>query len=215
MRAKLLFPIVSAALVVASSAAGQTPPTGVPEGTQPTAPPRPFVEPKLAFDREVFTYPGEGRRDPFRPLGGDDALGPMFEDLVLRGIVWSPVAANSVVAINDGTKKLYKLRVGERIGNARVTAIEKDRVRFAVTSFGITRQEIMSKAPRKSIQELRAAQQQQQQQAASREADISRLLGQELIRTLQTRTDSTRVTTPPVRRDTSAAPPPRPMNLER
>jgi hypothetical protein len=215
MRAKQLFPIVSAALVFVSPAVAQMPPSPVPETNQPSAPPKPFVEPKLAFDREVFVYPGEGRRDPFRPLGGDDALGPMYEDLILRGIVWSPTPRQSVVLLNDGSKKLYKLRVGERVGNARVTAIEKDRVRFAVTSFGITRQEIMNKAPRKTLQELRAMQQQQQQQSAEREADVSRLLGQELIRSLQTRQDSARVPTPPVRRDTSAAPPPRPMNLER
>jgi hypothetical protein len=206
MQAKRLFPIVSAVLVFVSAAAGQTPPT------TSTAPAKPFVEPKLAFDREVFVYPGEGRRDPFRALGGDDALGPMYEDLVLRGIVWSVDPRQSVALVNDGARKLYKLRVGERVGNARVSAIDKDRVRFAVTSFGITRQEIMHKAPRPTIQELRA---QQQQRTSNQEADVSRLLGQELMRALQSQQDSARVPNPPVRRDTTTAQPPRPMNLER
>ena len=205
MRAKLLLPIVSAALVVVSTADGQTPQTA-PPATDPS-----FVEPKLAFDREVFVYPGEGRRDPFRTLSGD-ALGPMYEDLVLRGIVWSSDPKQSVALLNDGARKLYKLRVGERVGNARVSAIDKDRVRFAVTSFGITRQEIMHKAPRPTIQELRA---QEQKQTSGQEADVSRLLGQELMRAMQSRQDSTRVSNPPARRDTTAAQPPRPMNLER
>lgn len=202
MRAKLIATALSALFAVVSAAAAQTPPAA-PAAGQPGAKPVPLVEPKLAFDREVFTYPGEGRRDPFKPLSGTDALGPLFEDLVLRGIAWSPTPHQSVVLLNDGARKIYKLRVGESVGNARVTAIEKDRVRFAVTSFGITRMELMNKAPRKTVAELRA---QQAEQSNVKEADVSRLLGQELMKALQqkpaTNAPANSTTTPPVRRDT-------------
>ena len=205
MRAKQLFPVMSALLAAVSTAAAQTPPTP-PAGGAP-ARPAPFVEPKLAFDREVFTYPGEGRRDPFKPLGGDDALGPLYEDLVLRGIAWSATPQQSVALLKDGAHKLYKMRVGERVGNARVVGIDKDRVRFAVTSFGTTRQEIMYKAPRKTIAELRA---QDAATAKGQEADVGRLLQQELLKVLQTKSEST---TQPARRDTIPAGTPR--NQER
>ena len=49
--------VLTAALPLAAQA--PAPPSAVP-GSQP--------EPKLAFDREVFAYPAEGRRDPFKPL---------------------------------------------------------------------------------------------------------------------------------------------------
>jgi hypothetical protein len=190
---------MSAVFAAVSAAAAQTPPAAPSAGQPGAKPPTPFVEPKLAFDREVFTYPGQGRRDPFKSLGGDDALGPLFEDLALRGIAWSPVPHQSIVLLNDGARKIYKLRVGERVGNARVIGIEKDRVRFAVTSFGMTRPEVMQKAPRKSVAELRA---QQAQQSGGKEADVSRLLQQELLRALQVKQDPNPNTTPPVRRDT-------------
>ena len=201
MRVKLLSTALSAVFAVVTTAAAQAPPAAPAQGAKPA----PIAEPKLAFDREVFTYPGEGRRDPFRPLAGTDALGPLFEDLTLRGIAWSPTPHQSVVLLNDGARKIYKLRVGESVGNARVTAIEKDRVRFAVTSFGITRMELMNKAPRKSVAELRA---QQADQSRPAEADINRLLGNEIMKALQTqqqpngKKELNTTTNPPVRRDT-------------
>jgi type II secretory pathway component PulC len=198
MRVELLIPLI-AQLVVVVGANAQT----LRDTTKQTAQSRePVAEPRLAFEREAFSYPLAGRRDPFKPLAGEDALAPLYEDLVLRGIVWSSVQSQSVVLLNDGGRKLYKLRVGESVGNARIVAIEKDHVRLAVTSFGITRQETMKKAPRKTMADLKA---QRQELAQPMETDIVRLQ-QELLRSLRQPRDST-ATSPPTRRDTTASKP--------
>src|SRR5687768_15435073 len=89
----------------------------------PPGPPKPLVEPKLVFDREVFAYPAQGRRDPFVPLQGTDAMGPLFEDLSLRTIAWSPNPQKSIVLIHDASKKSYLKRLGDVIGNSRIIGI--------------------------------------------------------------------------------------------
>jgi hypothetical protein len=197
MRVEPLLTMLSAALALVASAAAQT--VGP---NQALRAPLPIAEPRLAFEREVFAYPGGTRRDPFKPLERNDASGPLYEDLVLRGIVWSSVPSQSVVLLHDGMRKIYKLRVGEKVGNARVIAIEKDHVRFAVTNFGMTRPEIMNKARPSTIAELKA---QETELAQPQETELGRLLQQQLLRALRQR-DSTSIN-PPVRRDTTTRPP--------
>lgn len=110
----------------------------------PAAIPGSQPEPKLAFDREVFAYPVEGRRDPFRPLaGGSGSSGPLFNDLALRGIIYSPDVRRSVALVMVGGKRTYRLRRGDIIGNARVLEIQPLRVRFAVENFGTVRNEVL------------------------------------------------------------------------
>ncbi len=94
---------------------------------------------KLIFDREVYTYPGTARRDPFTPLTGKNDSGPRFEDLSIRGIIYVN-GGDSLVLLSDG-KKVYRRHRGEMVGNARVVAIEPTRVIFAVDNFGTWRQE--------------------------------------------------------------------------
>lgn len=171
--------LTAAALLVSAAvqAAAQAPPPGVPQ------PPPP--DPKLSFEREVFAYPAEGRRDPFRPLGGQDALGPLFEDLSLRGIMYvQSVPANSIAIISDGAKKVYRLRRGETIGNARVAAVERYQVRFLVENYGIMREEVMPLAQRQSVLEAR------NQQAEASRSELSELFAEELLRALRGRRDS-------------------------
>lgn len=115
-----------------------TPPAGTSAipGAQP--------EPKLAFDREVFAYPAEGRRDPFKSLtSGPGAGGPLFNDLALRGIIYSPDPRRSVALVIVGGKRTFRLRAGDIIGNARVLEIQPLRVRFAVENFGTVRNEVL------------------------------------------------------------------------
>jgi Tfp pilus assembly protein PilP len=102
-----------------------------------------FVEPKLVLDREVFEYPGAGRRDPFRPLVNDTASGPRFENLTLRGIIHSPNAASSVALIAEEGGRIHRVRRGDRVGNARVLDIQTTRVLFSVDEFGEVRREIL------------------------------------------------------------------------
>jgi hypothetical protein len=179
--------MVCSLLAGASAAAAQTPP-----------PPR-AAEPKLSFDREVFSYSAEGRRDPFRPLSGTDALGPLYEDLQLRGIIFSRDPAQSVVAVTDGTKKMYRLRTGDVLGNARVAEIQPRMVRWQVQSYGMIREEVMPLAVRQPVADVETTGNEDTRL-------LDRLLQQEFLRALQgTRLDSAR-RAPPVRRDTSNRP---------
>jgi hypothetical protein len=127
--------VVVAALPLYAQAPAPAPPAA-PPGSQP--------EPKLAFDREVFAYPAEGRRDPFRPLSvGPGASGPLFQDLTLRGIIFSPDARRSVALVQVGGRRTFRLRRGDIIGNARVLEIQPLRVRFAVENFGRVSNEVL------------------------------------------------------------------------
>ena len=129
------------------------PPAGAPGAPAPNAIPGSQPEPKLAFDREVFSYPAEGRRDPFRPLSaGPGAGGPLFNDLALRGIIYSPDARRSVALVMVGGKRTYRLRRGDIIGNARVLEIQPTRVRFAVEIFGTVRNEVLELGGRNQFQ---------------------------------------------------------------
>lgn len=125
-----------------------------PPPVEPLAPPRPMPsgppisadEVTLVFDREIYRYDGGGRRDPFRPLTDENAQGPLFEELQLRMILHSNVPNQSIVVLAD-TKKTYRLRRGESLGNFTVMDIGPDRVTFAVEDFGIRRQEVLSIKP--------------------------------------------------------------------
>ena len=128
---------------LAQALAAQAPP--------PAAPPTPGAqgEPKLVFEREVFRYPGENRRDPFRPLTRQEDLGPVFNDLTLRMIIYSPDPKQSVAVVADAAKKSYRLRRGESLGNAQVVEIGPAHVVFSVDDFGVRRQETIDLKPRK------------------------------------------------------------------
>lgn len=99
-------------------------------------------EPRLVFEREVFEYPGRGRRDPFQPLTGRNT-GPQFADLRLRMIIFDRDPAVSLVAVSDLAGNVYRLRRGDTVGNATVIDIGETRVIFAVNDFGIRTQQVM------------------------------------------------------------------------
>ena len=159
-------------------------------------------EPKLNFDREVYTYPGDGRKDPFKPLVGTDAAGPLFEDLTLRGIVHSADPRKSVAIITDGAKppRVYKRRVGEVIGNARIAAIEKTQIKLLVQSYGVIREETMGLALRMTPAQMAAS------QASSDQEKLGQLFQQELLRALTGQGNQPRQGVAPgtVMRDTTA-----------
>lgn len=130
---------------------------------------------ELRLEREVFNYPQFGRRNPFRPLVGDEA-GPRFEDLQLLGVILSSEPGESVallgiaqgmtvrpdsVAVESTVEeepavelarptrsRTQRLRVGERWGSVRIVAIERNRVIVDVTEFGLTdRRELFLRRP--------------------------------------------------------------------
>jgi len=96
-------------------------------------------EPELKFERESFVYPGASRRDPFTSLAAK-GMGPRFEDLTLQGVIYSPTGG-SVALLRDDGGRIYRVRRGETVGNARVLSIAPTRVLFAVENFGVVRQE--------------------------------------------------------------------------
>lgn len=103
-------------------------------------------EPRLVFDREVFSYGAEGRRDPFRPLTASDD-GPLFDELTLRMIIFAQDPRESLVLVQDVTQKVHRLRRGERVGNATVVDIGRSRVLFSVNEFGVYRQGVLELKP--------------------------------------------------------------------
>jgi hypothetical protein len=120
-------------------AAAQQPPAGAPAAAAPAQP----RDIQLVFEREVFHYSTSGRRDPFRSLADAGGLGPLFDDLTLRMIIHSDRPGQSVALVIDGSKKVYRLRKGDVVGNATVLEITAQRVVFSVEDFGNRRQETL------------------------------------------------------------------------
>lgn len=137
-----MYVVALLALAVAAPASAQQAPAPVP-------PPATIVqgnEPQLVFEREVFSYPGRARRDPFMPLTGQNA-GVLFADLKLHMILFNDNPARSIVAVSDAANKQYRLRRGDSVGNATVVDIGRTRVVFSVSDFGIRRQEVLEMKP--------------------------------------------------------------------
>lgn len=99
-------------------------------------------DPQLVFEREVYSYPGRSRRDPFMPLTGQNA-GIMFSDIKLHMILFDDDPRRSIVAVSDAANKQYRLRRGDTIGSSTVVDIGRTRVVFSVSDFGIRRQEVL------------------------------------------------------------------------
>lgn len=97
----------------------------------------------VVLRREVFDYPGEGRRDPFAPLTAGAELGPRFEDLELAGVIYSPGVGSVAVLVDRATRKRYRAREGDRLGDAQVLAIREAEAVFVVSSFGVSRRETL------------------------------------------------------------------------
>lgn len=115
----------------------------------PATPPATIVQaddPQLVFEREVYTYPGRARRDPFMPLTGQNA-GIMFSDLKLHMILYDDDPTRSIVAVSDAANTQYRLRRGDTVGNSTVVDIGRTRVVFSVSDFGIRRQEVLEMKP--------------------------------------------------------------------
>jgi hypothetical protein len=120
----------------AAPATPETPPAAMQQST----------DPRLVFEREVFSYPGSARRDPFMPLTGQNA-GVLFSDLKLHMILFDDDPTRSIVAVSDAANKQYRLRRGDSVGNATVVDIGRTRVVFSVSDFGIRRQEVLEMKP--------------------------------------------------------------------
>jgi hypothetical protein len=133
----LVTALVAAALLPGRAVAQQQP--------QPQAQPQAGVQAaniELVYEREVFSYRGASRRDPFRPLT-DEAMGPRFESLSLQAIIYSTGRGNSLALLTDASGRVYRVRVGDVVGNSQVIEIGPLRVVLAVENFGTIRQEML------------------------------------------------------------------------
>ncbi len=97
----------------------------------------------LVYEREVYRYAGDARRDPFQPLTAQNELGPRFEALSLQGIIYSTGRGRSVALLGDSEGRIHRVRVGDMVGNSRVIEIGQVRIVLAVENFGTIRQEIL------------------------------------------------------------------------
>ena len=100
---------------------------------------------ELTFQREVYTYPGHGRRDPFLSLLKSGDLRPLLTDLKLVTVLYDPTGRNSVAIMRDvTTKDQYRVKLGQQLGRMRVAQIQPKQVVFTIEEFGYSRQETLA-----------------------------------------------------------------------
>lgn len=125
-------------LMTASDAEAQQPPPGGAGARTDTV--------ELIFEREVFEYPTFQRRNPFRPLTGDDA-GPRFEGLVLLGVILSTDGVGSVALLGPrgaaAGSRNWRVREGDVLGNMRVLAIRQREIVVEVDEFGVRESRVL------------------------------------------------------------------------
>ena len=97
------------------------------------------------FNREVFSYDGAGRRDPFLSLLSTGELRPAFTDLKLVAVAYDPTGRKSVAVMRDvSTKDQYRVKVGQTLGRMRVAQIHPKSVTFTIDEFGYSRQDVLT-----------------------------------------------------------------------
>jgi hypothetical protein len=138
-------PNASTAGKPATTSPPQPPPLDTKKPAAATAPLPPVdTAPRVLINREVFSYDGDGRRDPFVSLLTTSDLRPLLTDLKLVAVAFDPRGQNSVAVLRDITsKEQYRVRVGQTIGRMRVAAIQEKAVIFTIEEFGYSRQEIL------------------------------------------------------------------------
>lgn len=99
---------------------------------------------EITIIREHFTYPDNGRRDPFVSLIASGELRPMITDLRLAAVIYDP-AGHSVAVLRDlTTQEQYRVRVGSTLGRMRVARIHPKSVTFTIEEFGYSRQAVLA-----------------------------------------------------------------------
>ncbi len=97
--------------------------------------------------RNEYFYQSYGRKDLFAALVTGDfepTQGGEFVDVnsaSLVGVMWG--AADRFALVEDGSGNGYILRVGDKVTNGRVTAIQKDSLVAAIHLYGITSRVIL------------------------------------------------------------------------
>jgi hypothetical protein len=147
MRRSLMTLLACVAIVpVLVTAQGARPRPAAPEKIEVPTPELPRDSSgNIIFNREVYSYPRAGRRDPFASLITTGDIRPILADLEIVGIILDGTGRNSVATLRDvSTSEIYRVRVGSTFGRMRVTAIRQREVGLAIDEFGFTRQEVLS-----------------------------------------------------------------------
>jgi hypothetical protein len=120
-------------------------PGSVPSGALPTPAANARTLENLsanAVTREVYSYGGVGRRDPFYSLILTDELRPLISDLRLVGILYEPGGRRTVAVMRDlQTNAQYRVQNGQSLGRMRVSQIRPRAVLFTIEEFGLSRQD--------------------------------------------------------------------------
>lgn len=99
---------------------------------------------EITLQREVFSYSGGGRRDPYTSLMSSSDIRPLLSDLRLTAVAFDPDGNNSVAILRDTySKTQYRVRVGHQLGRLRVSGIRQKAVQFNIEEFGFNRQETL------------------------------------------------------------------------
>ena len=138
-------PATTAATKPATTKAPIATPAGAKKTVEATVPvPAADTASRVLINREIFSYDGDGRRDPFVSLLTTSDLRPLLTDLKLVAVAFDTRGQNSVAVLRDTTSKSqYRVRVGQTIGRMRVAAIQEKAVIFTIEEFGYSRQEIL------------------------------------------------------------------------
>jgi hypothetical protein len=111
---------------------------------------------KITFDREVFTYVVEGRRDPFASPIETGEIRPLLADLKVTGIIYDPHGRNSVAVMRDmSTQEQYRVKTGNMLGRAKVAQIKPQEVVMTIDEYGFSRQETLTLSVQKTQQTKR------------------------------------------------------------
>jgi hypothetical protein len=99
----------------------------------------------VTFYRETFSYPAEGRRDPFLSLMASGELRPLISDLTLVGVIYDETGRNSVAILVDASAggQTYRKKLGDVLGRMKVTKISENSITLNVDEFGFARQETL------------------------------------------------------------------------
>lgn len=97
---------------------------------------------EVEYRRETFSYP-QRTRNPFEPVNAGVQEGPRFQNLVLAGVIYSPSVGSVAVLVDRSTGRRYRVREGERIGQATVLNIRRSDVLFSVSGATQSRQETL------------------------------------------------------------------------
>jgi hypothetical protein len=140
-------PAPATAKPAAQPAANSAQPTGAAKGAaaKDTVRKTPEAPATATFNREVFSYDGAGRRDPFLSLLSTGELRPAFNDLKLVAVAYDPTGRKSVAVMRDvSSRDQYRVKVGQTLGRMRVAQIHPKSVTFTIDEFGYSRQDVLT-----------------------------------------------------------------------